>query len=367
MQALPTPIDTTALTEPLRRREVRRLWRELLAVHPEASDVGNAVRRFILAVPTFGLPLGILGFASAILAELSEGGSDVLMNVLVISVLGGLTLGCGFLCAWVWFRLRRRRPRKRVLVRLMRFAAANGMEFRPGPSGAHRRLPLRRRGSLNVHRVLRTPGDRGVEFANYEIMNKRSSVTTPQFGGYCALRLPTALPNILLRSEDGPTRPLTLSGVPRDSQRLSLEGDFDRYFELYCPEGYERDALYLFTPDVMARLVDTVRGLDVEIVDDWMLLLSARDLVTDRADRWLALAAAVDALDDRIERWGRWRDERLARGEVVPTPGDDAAREDASVAKPGRRLRVNWGIGTILVVAAMIAGAVVLGIAISMR
>ncbi|WP_378148564.1 hypothetical protein ACFJGV_09325 [Cnuibacter sp. UC19_7] len=367
MQALPTPLDTSALTDRLRRRDVRRLWRELLAEHPDARDVGGALRRFVLAVPTFGLPLGILAFATALTSEISEGGDDALMSVLVISVLGGLTIGVGVLCAWVWFRLRRRRPRKRVLVRLMRFAAANGMEFRPGPAGAHRRLPLRRRGSLNVHRVLRTPGDRGVEFANYEIMNKRSGVTTPQFGGYCALRLPTALPNILLQSEDGPARPLTLSGVPRDSQRLSLEGDFDRYFQLYCPEGYERDALYLFTPDVMARLVENVRGLDVEIVDDWMLLLSIRDLVTDRADRWLALAAAVDALDDRIERWGRWRDERIAHGEAVPTPGDHAARDSATVAEAGRRLRTAWGVGTVLVLAAMAVGAVVLGIAISMR
>jgi hypothetical protein len=31
-------------------------------------------------------------------------------------------------------------------------------------------------------------------------------------------------------------------------------------------------ALYLFTPDVMARLIDYVREFDVEVVDDWIIL-----------------------------------------------------------------------------------------------
>lgn len=40
---------------------------------------------------------------------------------------------------------------------------------------------------------------------------------------------------------------------------LSLEGDFDRYFTLYCPGDYERDALYVFTPDLLALLIDESR------------------------------------------------------------------------------------------------------------
>jgi hypothetical protein len=167
------------------------------------------------------------------------------------------------------------------------------------------------------------------------------------------LRLPVALPNILLQSEEGPRRPLHTSAALRETQVLKLEGDFDRFFRLYCPEGYERDALYLFTPDVMARLVDHLRGLDVEIVDDWMFLITARDLITDRAERWEALAAAVDALDDRIERWGRWRDERIARGEAVGPaggPGAGSRTGSASVAARGRRLRTAWSVGTIFIV-----------------
>jgi hypothetical protein len=68
------------------------------------------------------------------------------------------------------------------------------------------------------------------------------------------------------------------------NQKLSLEGDFDKYFTLYAPKAYETDALYIFTPDLMALLIDQVAKFDVEIVDNWMLVYSRRPWnLTDRA------------------------------------------------------------------------------------
>lgn len=345
MNALPRPIDTTALTERIRRRDVRRSWRLLKLEHPEARDLFGTMRRVILAVPAFGLPISLLAVGAGISSEAAAGEADAVSAVIVLSVIGGFLAFAGVLCGRAWWRLRRRRPMPRVHHRLMRFAAANGMSYSPGPTSTLRGAPFRRRGSLNLYRVLRTPGPRGLEFANYELATSTSSNTAPQFGGYVALRLPVALPHIVLRSEDGPKRPLQTSAVLRESQQLPLEGDFDTYFRLYCPAGYERDALYLFTPDVMARLVDHLRGLDVEILDDWMYLISARDLVTDKAERWEALSAAVDALDDRVARWDRWRDDRIAEGLEV---GD--ADAPTALRTGGRKLRTAWSAGTIVLV-----------------
>jgi hypothetical protein len=363
VQALRTPIDTTALTEPVRRRDVRRTWKALVAEHPEARDLVGLVRRIVLGAGALCLPIGLLAFALVITATVAEGGEDVATAVLVQSVIGAFLGLAGVLCTWAWIRVRRRRPRKRVHHRLARFAAANGMTYSPGPTGTLRDAPLGRRGALNCYRVLRTPGPRGLEFANHELARSTMTNTSPAFGGYCAMRLPVALPNILLRSEDGPRRPLHTSSVVRGSQVLSLEGDFDRYFRLHCPAGYERDALYLFTPDVMARLVDHLRGLDVEIVDDWMYLISARDLITDRAERWEALAAAVDALDDRVERWARWRDERT---EGAADPDGDVVVRVREVAAAGRRLRTTWGAGTVLIVGTVALGFAALIVAITL-
>jgi hypothetical protein len=93
--------------------------------------------------------------------------------------------------------------------------------------------------------------------------------------GYVVMRLDRALPHIVL---DATRNDRTLgSSIPmpiaRD-QRLSLEGDFDRHFRLYCPTGYERDALYVMTPDLMALLIDDAGDLDAEIVDDLFYLYS---------------------------------------------------------------------------------------------
>ena len=96
-------------------------------------------------------------------------------------------------------------------------------------------------------------------------------------------------------------------------QRLSLEGDFDTYFSLYCPEGYERDALYLFTPDIMARFIDNAAALDVEIVDDWLFLYAKTDLSTLNPAMWAWLFSCVAALLTKLDQWARWRDDRLAQ------------------------------------------------------
>src|SRR5690606_23027033 len=120
------------------------------------------------------------------------------------------------------------------------------------------------------------------------------------------------LPNIVLDAVGNNT--LFGSNLParfdRD-QRLSLEGDFDQYFQLYCPEGYERDALYLFTPDIMARFIDNAAQLDAEIVDDWLFLYSKRKLSTLDPATWAWLFSVVAALMTKFDQWARWRDERL--------------------------------------------------------
>ena len=154
------------------------------------------------------------------------------------------------------------------------------------------------------------------------------------------------------------------AGAPADTQRLSLEGGFDRHFQLYCPIGYEADALYLFTPDVMARLLDHVRGFDVEIVDDWLLLVSTDDLVTTRPQDWRDIADAVDALDDRVERWARWQETRADRRS---TTADESASTAAAgrVSTRGRRLRVRMSIDDILMWSAL--GLFVVGTIIGLR
>ena len=65
------------------------------------------------------------------------------------------------------------------------------------------------------------------------------------------------------RDNNGLVGGATLPATFRRDQVLSLEGDFNRYFTLYCPRQYERDALYVFTSDLISLLNDEADPFDV--------------------------------------------------------------------------------------------------------
>lgn len=46
---------------------------------------------------------------------------------------------------------------------------------------------------------------------------------------------------------------------------VHLEGDFPKYFRLYCEAGYEIIALQIFSPEIMQDMIDRHRFCDVEI------------------------------------------------------------------------------------------------------
>lgn len=152
-------------------------------------------------------------------------------------------------------------------------------------------------------------------------------------------RVATRLPHIRLESRR--VRRLGAADAIARDQRLSLEGDFDKTFTLLCPTGYERDALYLFTPDVMARLMDAAGDFDVELVDDWVFLSSPRDVVTLDPERWEVVVGAMDAVLGKIRQWEQWRDDRVPENRLY-APGH--------VARSGQRLRISVGSGTIIAI-----------------
>lgn len=123
-------------------------------------------------------------------------------------------------------------------LRFLRFAEANGLEYVPGPTSFGR--------GDRLTRILHQE-DR-VLFANFHRMDGQaedSVAPVTKFGGQAELKLPTELPRLLLVRRGFRLPSLTSPRAPLRSQRLRLEGECDRHFTLYCPAGYERDALYL--------------------------------------------------------------------------------------------------------------------------
>ncbi|MCW4456907.1 hypothetical protein [Microbacterium sp. MPKO10] len=138
--------------------------------------------------------------------------------------------------------------------------------------------------------------------------------------------------------------------ISRD-QILSLEGDFDRHFTLYCPREYERDALYLFTPDLMALLIDNVAVYDAEIVDDWLFFYSSKPFSPRDEAQWRRMLGIVDVVGAKaFSRAERYTDSRTS--ETGPRP---------NVAPAGKRLSAR---GRLLPTVIIVGGTVLIGILI---
>lgn len=89
------------------------------------------------------------------------------------------------------------------------------------------------------------------------------------------------IPQLFLNSKKAPfmsdsNKPLALS----EDNILKLEGDFNKYFDLYVPIQYEQEALQIFTPDIMAELIDTSQKYDLEIVGKTVRVI-AKDYITN--------------------------------------------------------------------------------------
>jgi hypothetical protein len=113
-----------------------------------------------------------------------------------------------------------------------------------------------------------------------------SSSNIPATYTYLAIPLPQVVPQLVLDSvRNGASLPMPVES----GQRLSLEGDFDRYFRLYVPNGFERDALYVLTPDLMALLIDETGDFDVEVIDNKLFVYSVGALSLADSDVWVRL------------------------------------------------------------------------------
>lgn len=89
------------------------------------------------------------------------------------------------------------------------------------------------------------------------------------------------------------------------SQRLSLEGDFQDYFNLYVPEGEQIDSLTILTPDVMQTLVRGGRPYDIELVGNSVTLVAIGSPYTQRA--LPALFKFLDAFSKELnDSGGSW-------------------------------------------------------------
>ncbi len=89
---------------------------------------------------------------------------------------------------------------------------------------------------------------------------------------FFGLYLPKTLPHLLVNAKAN-ENDVFMSWLPHlggDVRKLSLEGDFDKYFTLYAPRKYDTDARVIFSPDVMRAVIRHAKRYDIEIIGDRM-------------------------------------------------------------------------------------------------
>jgi hypothetical protein len=72
-------------------------------------------------------------------------------------------------------------------------------------------------------------------------------------------------------------------GHKADKVTLELEGDFNKYFNLSVPKGYEIEALQVFTPNIMLDLEEKCRLLSLEIVNSHLFIYK-NSVIQNRKD-----------------------------------------------------------------------------------
>lgn len=232
--------------------------------------------------------------------------------------------------------------------RLTKFAVRNGMLYSTTSTLPRFHGTIFTVGnSRAVYERLWGESESPLEIGNYRYTTGSGKNKSTHHWSYLAIRLPRRLPHMLLDAKGNNS--IFGSNLPKTfgrDQRLSLEGNFDEYFTLYCPREYEADALYVFTPDLMALLIDEAADLDVEIMDDWMFVYAKSKLDFSNPHQLSRLLGIVDTVGKKTRsRSVRYADDRVladatAGGDAVagaPLVGPRLAHN--LIAPKGRRLK----------------------------
>jgi hypothetical protein len=336
-------IDYSALGSPVSKQDITAYRAELAAKNPGATS-GNwiAIVVVVSMLVLFG-SMFLFVIVPVVFTVSESGGAGagiaavVVPIVFVAAIVGGIVL----------FAYQLNSTRFQRWVRLDRFAKANGLVFSPAnPNPNYPGAIFGHGHSRKSYEHFRSASERFLNFGNYRYTTGSGKNSTTHTWGFMALELDRSLPHMVLDSKanNGLFGGSNLPTVFSKDQVLSLEGDFDNYFTLYCPKEYERDALYVFTPDLMALCIDHAAPFDIEIIDRWMFVYSAMPFDMMYGGIYERLFGIVDTVGAKtLTQTDRYRDERVETF-------------TANVVAPqGTRLKRGVSVGAIVIGALVLA------------
>ena len=335
-------LDWSAFTQPVTVQQVQQ-WKTAAQTGNfrwAGDGIAQRVVVIVLLVPVIGLFAlfgfgliggSIAGFVSGDAGGIALGGFGILVGLFCLAIVGlgivGLT------------RFAPNESRWERWLRLDWFARSNGLTFSPQDPDPRYPGAIFSTGSNRAaidH--FRSVEGRFFDMGNFRFVTSNGKNSTTHTWGFLAMSLERRMPHMMLDSLQNNTWGSGLGGAFDRTQVLSLEGDFDRYFTLYCPKQYERDALYVFTPDLMALCIDEAAPFDIEIVDDWMFVYSPRAFRMDDPRLLSRLFRILDLVGAKaLRQTRRYQDDRIP----APFPANVVGRQ-------GQRLRRRFPLGLII-------------------
>ena len=319
-------VDYTPLLAAPPEAEVREFRRRARALGLPGTLLAPGTLVQVVVVLPLALIGGSIFFGAAATAILGRVDSALPAFVGALLVGAVAVVGIG---AIIVLMGRRKRVR---WAQLNRFALVNGLEFSPHSAAPSYPGSIFKIGSSRASiEHFRSADGRFLDFGNYQYTTGSGKNRRVQRWGFLALHIDRRLPHMVLdsRANNGLFGASNLPTTFDRSQRLRLEGDFDRHFTLYCPARYETDALYVFTPDLMALLIDEAAPFDVEIIDDWLFVYHPGGFESGSPAVYQRLLRIADTVGAKtLDQTERYRDERVADALAVNL-----------VAPAGQRLR----------------------------
>lgn len=338
-------MDYTALTAPVAESDIDAYRAQARADgYPKYNTAAGILGGLLVSLIFLGIIVAILvtNTVPAIVRLGTEGFS-------AFTVLSAFTLlfavAMSVLLIWILRLVAQGGKTWENWLRLTRFAQANRLQFsHRSPAPSYPGVIFTQGHSQHSLNHVRSSEGRFFDVGSFQYITGSGRNRATHNWGFLALKLDRVLPHMLLDATANNT--IFGSNLPllyRKEQILPLEGDFNEHFTLYCPKEYERDALYVFTPDLMALLIDEAAPFDVEIVEDWLFVYSKRPLGADESV-WSRMFGIIDTVGAKtLDQTHRYADQRV---------GDPAAN---IVAPQGKRLRTRISVLAVIAVLGFIA------------
>lgn len=349
----PATLDFSAFSAPVSKAEVDA-WRAAAKAARAPWAVANigVIIALVVLVPILlsiiVIPVAMVG---ALFASTDSGGGVGVVAAMLIF------LSAAVITIPLLISRFSRSGRWERWLRIDRFARANGLVFSPADANPRYAGSIFQLGSgRQATEHLMSQSGRFFDMGNYQYTTSSGKNSTTHTWGFMALKLDRRLPHMVLDAQAN--NGFFGSNLPASfdkSQILSLEGDFPRYFTLYCPRRYERDALYVFTPDLMALLIDNAAPFDVEVIDDWMFVYASQPFTMTWPGVYGRLFRILQTVGAKtVTQTDSYADDRTA----LPFAAN-------VVAPPGTRLRQRVPIVAIVIVALVVLLPILISIGIA--